>query len=57
LREFVAEVEGKTVNKTNTNFTGLEQLCEEFGADEFAGKLSDFGPLMDFKEAEDADAC
>jgi hypothetical protein len=42
FREFVAELEGKGVNITATNLTGLERLCEEFGFDEFEAKLSHF---------------
>jgi hypothetical protein len=41
---------------TDTNYTELEQFCEDFGFMELAAKLSEFRPLMDFKESEDADA-
>jgi hypothetical protein len=42
FREFVSALEGKTVNVTDTNLTGLSRLCEEFGFDEFAAQLSEF---------------
>jgi hypothetical protein len=42
FREFVSALEGNTVNLTDTNFTGLQRLCEEFGFDECAAKLSKF---------------
>jgi hypothetical protein len=44
------------VKITDTNLTGLEQLCGEFGFSDFAGKLSEFRPSMSFKETEDAKA-
>jgi hypothetical protein len=31
LGEFVSQFEWKVVNIKNTNFPGLERLCEEFG--------------------------
>jgi hypothetical protein len=42
FQEFVSELEGNSVNITDTNLTALQLLCEEFGFDEFAAKLSDF---------------
>jgi hypothetical protein len=56
FREFVSVLEGKVVDITDTNFTGLQRLCEEFGFLEFAAKLSEFRPSMGFQEAADADA-
>jgi hypothetical protein len=56
FREFVSALEGNPIKITDTNFTGLEQLSREFGFSEIAGKLSEFRPLMDFKEPEDANA-
>jgi hypothetical protein len=48
------------ISITDTNFTELQRLCEDFGFSKIAGKLSEFHPLMDLKEAktetEDADA-
>jgi uncharacterized coiled-coil protein SlyX len=56
FREFISAFEGNAINITDTNFTELHRLCEEFGFSELAAKLSEFRPAMDFKEAEDADA-
>jgi hypothetical protein len=42
LREFISVLEGNTVNITSTNLKGLQRLCEEFGFDDFAAKLSNF---------------
>jgi hypothetical protein len=56
FREFISALEGNAINITDTNFTELQRLCEEFGFSEIAAKFSEFRPLMDFKEAEDADA-
>jgi mannose-6-phosphate isomerase class I len=39
----------------DTNFTELLRLCEEFGFSELAAKLSEFRPLMGFKEAKEAE--
>jgi hypothetical protein len=57
FREFLSALEGNAINITDTNFTELHQLCDEFGFTELAAKLSEFRPSMDFKEpeAEDAD--
>jgi predicted CopG family antitoxin len=56
FREFISALEGNTINITDTNYTELKQLCEEFGFSEIAAKLSEFRPSVDFKEAEDANA-
>jgi hypothetical protein len=42
FRDFVSALEEKAVKITNTNLTGLQRLCEEFGFSEFAAKLSQF---------------
>jgi hypothetical protein len=42
FRVFVSALEGKEVKITDTNFTGLQRWCEEFGFSEFAAKLSKF---------------
>jgi FtsZ-binding cell division protein ZapB len=55
FRAFVSALEGKEVKITDTNFTGLQRLCEEFGFSEFATKLSKFRPSIGFQEAEGAD--
>jgi hypothetical protein len=52
----VSALEGKEVKFTDTNFTGLQRLCEEFSFSEFAAKLSKFRRSMGFQETEDADA-
>jgi hypothetical protein len=49
FREFLSALEGKAVKITDTNFRELEWLCEEFGFDEFAAKLSKF-----FRSSEDS---
>jgi hypothetical protein len=49
-------LEGNAVKITDTNLTGLVQLCGEFDFKDFAGKLSEFRASTSFKEAEDADA-
>jgi hypothetical protein len=56
FREFISALKGNAIKITNTNFTELHRLCDEFGFSELAAKLSEFRPSMDFKEAEDADA-
>jgi hypothetical protein len=56
FREFVSGLEGKEVEITDTNFPGLQRLCEEFGFSDFAAKLSEFRPAMGFQEAADAGA-
>jgi hypothetical protein len=56
FREFLSAIEGNTINITDTNFTELHQLCEEFGFSELAAKLSEFRPSMEFKKAEDTNA-
>jgi hypothetical protein len=48
FRDFISALEGKTVKIANTSFTGLQQLCQEFGFDEFALQLSQlFQPTED----------
>jgi hypothetical protein len=54
-REFISALEGNGINITDTNFTALNRLCEEFGFSEIAAKLSELSPSMDFKEAEGED--
>jgi hypothetical protein len=56
FREFVSALEGKEVEITDTNFAGLQRLCEEFGFSDFAAKLSEFRPSTGFQEAADAGA-
>jgi hypothetical protein len=52
FREFISALKGNAINITDTHFTELHRLCEEFGFSELATKLSTFRPSMDFKEAE-----
>jgi hypothetical protein len=40
FREFVSALEGKAVKITDTNFTGLQRLCEEFNFSDFSPKVS-----------------
>jgi uncharacterized coiled-coil protein SlyX len=54
FREFLSELAGNAINITDTNFTELQRLCEEFGFTELVAKLSEFRPSIDFKEEEDA---
>jgi hypothetical protein len=56
FREFLSALEGNAINITDTNFTELDRLCEEFSFTELAEKLSEFCPSMDFKETEAEDA-
>jgi chromosome segregation ATPase len=56
FREFISALEGNAINITDTNFTELQRLCDEFSFQELSAKLSEFRSSMDFKEAEDADA-
>jgi ribosomal protein L29 len=55
FREFVAALEGKAVTITDTNFTGLERLCDEFGFEGLAKHLSEFRRSTGLKEAENGD--
>jgi chromosome segregation ATPase len=56
FREFIFTFEVNEINITATNLTKLDRLCEELGFSELAAKLSEFRPLIGFKEADDADA-
>jgi hypothetical protein len=56
FREFLSALDGKAIKITDTNYTELERLCNEFGFSELGAKLSEFRPSIDFKETEDADA-
>jgi hypothetical protein len=56
FREFLSALDGNSINITDTNFTELHRLCEEFGFSELGAKLSEFRPSMDFTEAETEDA-
>jgi hypothetical protein len=49
-------LDGNAIKITDTNFTELDWLCDEFGFTELATKLSEFRPSMDLKEAETEDA-
>jgi hypothetical protein len=53
---FLSALDGNAIKITDTNFTELERLCDEFGFTELATKLSEFRPSMDFQEAETEDA-
>jgi hypothetical protein len=56
FRQFYLRIGRNAIKITDTNYTELERLCEEFGFSELAAKLSEFRPSMDFKETEDVDA-
>jgi hypothetical protein len=45
-------LKGEAVTITDTNFNGLQQLCEEFAFDDLAAKRSNFQPSIGSKEAE-----
>jgi hypothetical protein len=48
FQEFISALQSTTVKITNTNFTELQQLCQEFGFDELSAKLSQlFEPSED----------
>jgi hypothetical protein len=49
---FLSALDGNAIKITDTNFTQLDWLCDEFGFTELATKLSEFRPSMDSKEAE-----
>jgi uncharacterized coiled-coil protein SlyX len=51
----VSALEGNTIEITSANFSGLTQLCEEFGFERLRGKLSEF-PLRPGTAAEEAEA-
>jgi hypothetical protein len=55
LREFISASDGNAINITHTNFAERQQLCKEFCFSQIADKVSESSPLMDFKEAEDAE--
>jgi hypothetical protein len=52
FREFISALKGNGINLTDTNFTELDRLCDEFDFTELAGKLSEFRSLMGFKAGE-----
>jgi hypothetical protein len=56
FQDFLSLLEGNTINVTDTNLTGLEGLCGEFGFTEFPAKVSEFHSSTSFKASEDADA-
>jgi hypothetical protein len=56
FQDFLSALKGNAIKITDTNLTGLERLCGEFGFSEFAGKLSEFRPSTSFEKSEDADA-
>jgi retron-type reverse transcriptase len=56
FRDFISALEENAINITYRNFAELKRLCEEFGFAAIEVRLSDFLPLMDFKEVENADA-
>jgi uncharacterized coiled-coil protein SlyX len=56
FQDFLSALEGNAIKITDTNLTGLEGLCGEFGFTELTGKLSEFRSSTNFREAKDADA-
>jgi uncharacterized coiled-coil protein SlyX len=55
FRQFVSAVEGNAIEITSANFSGLAQLCEEFGFEELRAKLSESPPATE-TAAKDAEA-
>jgi hypothetical protein len=51
LREFLSALEGNSINITDTNFTDLQRLSQEFGFSQLAAKLSEFRSSIDFKDS------
>jgi hypothetical protein len=49
---FLSALDGNAIKITDTNFTELDWLCDEFGFTELATKLSEFRPSIDLKEVE-----
>jgi hypothetical protein len=50
FREFLSALEGNPINITDTNYTELERLCDEFGFSEIAAKLLEFRPRWTSKK-------
>jgi hypothetical protein len=50
FREFVSALRNTTVKITNNNFTGLSQLCDEFGFRDLVERLSEFRAAKHLKE-------
>jgi hypothetical protein len=44
FRQFVSALEGNAIEIASADFSGLTQLCEEFGFEELRAKLSKFPP-------------
>jgi hypothetical protein len=55
FRQFGSALEGNAIEITSANFSGLTQLCEEFGFEELRAKLSE-SPPPPGTAAEDAEA-
>jgi hypothetical protein len=51
FQDFLSLLEGNAIKVTDTNLTGLERLCGEFGFTELAGKLSEFRSVMGFRRS------
>jgi hypothetical protein len=50
FRQFISALEGGAVAITKENVGGLSLLCDEFGFEELAAKLSEFRRLPAFKD-------
>jgi hypothetical protein len=48
FKQFIDSLEDKSFQITNTNFAGLSRLCDEFGNEDLAAKLSQFHQSSDF---------
>jgi uncharacterized coiled-coil protein SlyX len=56
FRQFLAAIEGKGVDVTNENVSGMAQLCNEFGFQSLSSKLSAFRNSITYKDSADAEA-
>jgi hypothetical protein len=52
FRDFVTELEGNGVPITDTNFRGLQKLCDELGFSDLTARLWAFHPSIGLKEAK-----
>jgi hypothetical protein len=55
FRQFVSAIEGNSIEITSANFSGLFELCEEFGFEELRSKLSQ-STLPHAPKVEDSEA-
>jgi hypothetical protein len=56
FREFISALEGNIVTITDTNFTELQRLFEDFDFVKFLAKLLEFQDSVTLKQTEDVEA-